>query len=56
MDKKSKKRLEKVHQQLQQLRQNLAGAKKQQDEPGEVQRLEEKIAALEAEAAKLKAG
>lgn len=54
MDKKAKKRLDVIHHKLQQLRQSLAGAKKQDDEPGEVQRLQAEIAALEAEAAKLR--
>jgi hypothetical protein len=53
MDKKAKKRLEVLHQRLQQLRQKLAGARKQDDEPGEVKRLEAEIAAAEAEAKKL---
>ena len=52
MDKKAKKKLDVLHQKLQQLRQNLAGARKQDDEPGEVKRLELEIAALEAEAEK----
>lgn len=52
--KKAKKRLEVIHQKLQQLRQSLAGARKQNDEPGEVQRYEAEIAALEAEAKKLR--
>ena len=55
MDKKAKKRLDVIHHKLQQLRQSLAGAKKQDDEPGEVKRLEAEIAALEAEANKLRA-
>lgn len=55
MDKRIKKKLEVLHQLLQQLRQKLAGAKKQDDEPGEVQRLQREIATLEAEAEKLKA-
>ena len=55
MDKRAKKKLEMVHQRLQQLRQKLAGAKKQDDEPGEVERLQKEIATLEAEAEKLKA-
>lgn len=55
MDKKEKKRLDVIHQRLQHLRQQLSGAKKQPDEPGEVERLEADIAALEAEAKKLKA-
>ena len=55
MDKKAKKRLEVVRKQLQQLRQKLAGAKKQDDEPGEISRLEQEIASLESEVEKLKA-
>ena len=54
MDKKDKKRLDVIHQRLQKLRQQLAGAKKQDDEPGEVKKLEAEIAALEAEAKKLR--
>lgn len=54
MDAKAKKRWEVIRQKLQNLRQRLAGAKKQDDEPGEVKKLEQEIAALEAEAAKLK--
>jgi hypothetical protein len=55
MDGKAKKRLEVIKQKLQLLRQKLAGAKKQDDEPGEVRKLEQEIAALESEAAKLRA-
>jgi cell division septum initiation protein DivIVA len=55
MDKKAKKRIDVLHQRVQQLRQKLAGAKKQEDEPGEVKRLEQEIAAAEAEIEKLKA-
>jgi hypothetical protein len=55
MDGRAKKRLEVVKQKLQVLRQKLAGAKRQDDEPGEVRNLEQEIAALEAEAIKLKA-
>jgi len=54
MDKKSKKKLDVIRQRLQVLRQNLAGAKKQNDEPGEVERLEVEIGKLEAEAEELK--
>lgn len=50
MDKKDKKRLDVIHQRLQKLRQQLSGARRQDDEPGEVQRLEKEIATLEAEA------
>jgi cob(I)alamin adenosyltransferase len=55
MDGKAKKRLEVIKQKLHLLRQKLAGAKKQDDEPGEVRSLEQEIAALEAEATKLRA-
>ena len=55
MDKKSKKRLEIVRKKIQHSRQQLAGAKQQNDEPGEVERLEQEIATLEAEAEQLKA-
>ena len=55
MDKKAKKRLDVIHLKLQQLRQSLAGARKQDDEPGEIQRLEAEIKALESEAEKLRA-
>lgn len=54
MDGREKKRLEVIKQKLQLLKQQLAGAKKQDDEPGEVQGLVREIAALEAEAAKLR--
>lgn len=56
VDAKAKKRLELVNKKLQALRLQLAGARKQNDEPGEVQGLEKEIAALEAEATKLKSG
>lgn len=54
MDKKSKKRIDVCNQKLQTLRQQLSGAKSQDDEPGEVARLEAEIASLEAEVQKLK--
>ena len=47
-------KLDKCRQQLQTMHQQLAGAKKQPDEPGEVERLEAQIAAIHAEIAKLK--
>lgn len=55
MDGKAKKRWEVIRQKITMLRQKLAGAKKQEDEPGEVRKLEQEIATLEAEMAKLKA-
>lgn len=54
MDKKAKKRLDIVRKTLQKLRLQLSGARQQDDEPGEVERLESEIAALEQEAEKLK--
>jgi hypothetical protein len=54
MDKKSKKKLEVLNQKLQLLRQQVAGAKKQNDEPGEIKRREKELAAVEAEIEKLK--
>lgn len=54
MDKKTKKKLDLANQKLQTLRQQLAGAKRQDDEPGEVQRLQAEIDAVMAEVAKLK--
>jgi hypothetical protein len=54
MDKKIKKKIEVLHARLQTLRQQLSGAKKQRDEPDEVKRLEQEIAAAEAELEKLK--
>ena len=55
MDKKIKKKIDVNNQKLQKLRQQLSGAKAQDDEPGEVERLEGEIASLEAENKKLKA-
>ena len=54
MDGKAKKRLDVINKKLQTLRQQLAGAKKQNDEPGEVERLTKEIAGLEQEADGLK--
>ena len=55
MDRKAKKKIDLANQKLQTMRQQLAGATQQDDEPGEVDRLEAGIAALEAEVQKLKA-
>jgi hypothetical protein len=54
MDKKIKKKQDVLHQRLQKLHQQLAGARKQMDDPEEVRRLEQQVAAAEAELAKLK--
>lgn len=54
MDKKTKKRLDVLHQRMAKLRQQLAGAKKQLDDPEEVRRLEAELATAQDEAEKLK--
>jgi DNA-binding FrmR family transcriptional regulator len=54
MDKKAKHRIDVLNQRLQKLRQQLAGARKQMDEPGESQRIEREIATVTAELEKLK--
>ncbi len=54
MDKKAKKRLDVINKKLQTLRPRLAGAKQQDDDPGEVAALEKEISTLEAEVAELK--
>jgi cob(I)alamin adenosyltransferase len=54
MDKKTKKRLDIVRKTLQKLRLQLSGTRQQDDEPGELERLESEIATLEQEAEKLK--
>lgn len=54
MDKKSHKRIELLNKKLKDLKQRLAGARKQMDDPSEVQSLEKDIAAAEAEIEKLK--
>ena len=54
MDKKLKKKQDVVRQRLQKLHQQLAGARKQMDDPEEVRRLESDIATAEAELQKYK--
>ena len=54
MDKKAKKKLEVLQQRLQKLKQQLAGARKQDDEPGEVVRLEEEIHQAQEQIEKLR--
>jgi DNA anti-recombination protein RmuC len=55
MDKKVKKKIDVLRDRLSKLKQQLAGAKKQMDDPAEVGRLERDIAQAEAELEKLKA-
>ncbi|MEC7565490.1 MAG: hypothetical protein VX738_07385 [Planctomycetota bacterium] len=54
MDKKTKKRLGVVRKKIQTLKLQLSGAKQQDDEPGEVARLEADILKFQAEADELK--
>jgi hypothetical protein len=54
MDKKIKHRIDVLNQRLQKLRQQLAGARQQTDEPEEVPRLERELAAVTEEVEKLK--
>lgn len=54
MDKKTKKKIQTLNQRLQRLRQQLAGARKQADEPDELDALRREIAEAEAQLAKLK--
>jgi DNA-binding FrmR family transcriptional regulator len=54
MDKKIKKKTHVLQQRIQTLRQQLAGARKQMDDPGELRSLEQQLTAAEAELAKIK--
>ena len=54
MDKKIKKKIDTFHQRIQNLRQQIAGAKKQVDDPAELKNLEKQLAATEAELSKIK--
>jgi archaellum component FlaC len=54
VDKKAKKKTEVLRDRLAKLRQQLSGAKKQLDDPAEVERLEREIAQAQAELEKLK--
>ncbi len=54
MDKKAKKRIEVLQPKLQKLRMQLAGAKKQMDDPEEVRKLSEEIATIERELKELR--
>ena len=54
VDRKAKKRLLVINKKLQNLRQQLSGAREQDDEPGEIQQLETDIVRYEQEAEELK--
>jgi hypothetical protein len=55
VDKKTKKRVDVLHQKAQKLKQQLSASKRQADDPDEPRRLEAEIAAIEAELARLNA-
>ena len=54
MDKRDKKKIDVLNQRLAKLRQQLSGARKQMDEPGEVQRLDQQVSDAESELQTLK--
>jgi hypothetical protein len=54
MDKKAKKRIELLNKKVGDLKQRLAGARKQMDDPREVRQLETELAAAQDEIEKLK--
>jgi len=56
MDKKAKKRIDVLNTRITTLRQQLAGARKQMDDPAEIQNLQEQLEAAEVELAKAKEG
>ncbi len=55
MDTKTQKKIDVLQQRLQKLRAQLAGARKQNDEPEETRRIERELEAVESELVKLKA-
>jgi DNA-binding FrmR family transcriptional regulator len=54
MDKKIKKKIDTLHQRIKNLQQQIAGTKKQLDDPADLKNLEKQLAAAEAELAKIK--
>ncbi len=54
MDKKQKKRSDVLKTRIANLRQQVAGARKQMDDPDELKNLEKQLVAAEAELAKIK--
>lgn len=55
MDKKAKNRIKILRERVQKLQKQLAGAREQEDEPGEVARIEEEIEKTKSEIETLKA-
>lgn len=56
LNKKQKKQIDVARKKLTALKQQLAGSKKQMDDPAEVQRLERDVAATEEQIAKIERG
>jgi hypothetical protein len=56
MDKKAKKRIKVLHEKRDQLRKQLSGVRKFTDDPADIPKLEQAIAAIEAELEQLKGG
>lgn len=56
MDKRAKKRIQGLRTKIDTLRRRLAGARAQEDTPGEARKLEDEIRQCEAEIEKLKQG
>lgn len=54
MDKKTKKKIDVLRKRLQKLKQQVAGAKQQNDEPDEIKRLEAEILQADSEIEKLR--
>jgi len=54
MNRKTKKQQQALNQRIQKLQQQIAGAKRAADEPGEVAKLEAELAAAQAKLEKLK--
>ncbi len=55
MDRKHKKKIDALNQRIAHLKQQVAGAKRQPDDPRELESLQKLLAAAEAELAKVKA-
>lgn len=55
MDKKDKKHLDVLRQRQQKIQQQLAGARKQADDPSEIRQFEEELKKIEIEIQRLKA-
>jgi hypothetical protein len=56
LNKKQKKQLDLAHKRQTHLKQQLAGARKQMDDPSEVRRLERELAEVEQQIAKIQQG